>query len=90
MTRLGGLKPRYAQIAELRYMAGLTIGETAEVLSVSHATVEREWGFAAHGCGANFNRQPQSTPAIPMRDSNAFCGDLAERVTLWSLLNDLR
>jgi RNA polymerase sigma factor (TIGR02999 family) len=46
MTRLGSLKPRYAQIAELRYMAGLTIGETAEVLSVSHATVEREWGFA--------------------------------------------
>jgi RNA polymerase sigma factor (TIGR02999 family) len=46
MTRLAGLKPRYAQIAELRYLAGLTIEETAEVLSVSHATVEREWGFA--------------------------------------------
>jgi RNA polymerase sigma factor (TIGR02999 family) len=46
MTRLGGLKPRYARIAELRYMAGLTIDETAEVLSVSRATIEREWGFA--------------------------------------------
>jgi RNA polymerase sigma factor (TIGR02999 family) len=45
MTRLAGLKPRYAQIAELRYLAGLTIDETAEVLNVSHATVEREWGF---------------------------------------------
>jgi len=46
LTRLACLKPRYAQIAELRYLAGLTIEETAEVLSVSHATVEREWGFA--------------------------------------------
>jgi len=46
MTRLAGLKPRYAEIAELRYLAGLTINETAEVLSVSHATVEREWSFA--------------------------------------------
>jgi RNA polymerase sigma-70 factor, ECF subfamily len=46
LTRLGGIKPRYAQIAELRYMSGLTIDETAETLSVSHATIEREWGFA--------------------------------------------
>jgi RNA polymerase sigma-70 factor (ECF subfamily) len=46
MTRLGGIKPRYTQIAELRYMAGLTIEETAEVLNVSHATIEREWNFA--------------------------------------------
>lgn len=46
LTRLGGIKPRYAQIAELRYMAGLTIDETAETLNVSHATIEREWGFA--------------------------------------------
>ena len=46
LTRLGGIKPRYTQIAELRYMAGLTIDETAEVLNVSHATIEREWNFA--------------------------------------------
>ena len=46
MTRLAGIKSRYTQIAELRYMAGLTIEETAEALKVSHATVEREWNFA--------------------------------------------
>jgi RNA polymerase sigma-70 factor (ECF subfamily) len=46
LTRLGGIKSRYAEIAELRYMAGLSIEETAEILSVSHATIEREWGFA--------------------------------------------
>ena len=46
MTRLGGIKPRYTQIAELRYLAGLTIDETADALNVSHATIEREWNFA--------------------------------------------
>jgi RNA polymerase sigma-70 factor (ECF subfamily) len=46
MTRLGEIGPRYPRIAELRYMAGLTIEETAEVLSISHATIEREWNFA--------------------------------------------
>jgi len=46
LTRLGGIKPRYMQIVELRYLAGLTIEEAADVLKVSHATVEREWGFS--------------------------------------------
>jgi RNA polymerase sigma factor (TIGR02999 family) len=46
ISRLGAIKSRYAQIAELRFMAGLTIEETAEALSVSHATIEREWDFA--------------------------------------------
>ena len=46
MTRLGQIKPRYMQIAELRYLTCLTIEEAAVVLNVSHATLEREWGFA--------------------------------------------
>jgi RNA polymerase sigma factor (TIGR02999 family) len=46
ITRLGEIGPRYQQIVELRYMAGLTIPETGEVLNVSHATIEREWNFA--------------------------------------------
>jgi RNA polymerase sigma factor (TIGR02999 family) len=46
LTRLGTIKPRYAQIIELRCLAGLTIEETAEALAVSHATIEREWMFA--------------------------------------------
>lgn len=46
MTRLGKIKPRYMQITELRYLAGLSIEETAEALSVSHATIEREWVFS--------------------------------------------
>lgn len=35
-----------SKIVELRFFGGLTLQETAEVLSRSHATVEREWAFA--------------------------------------------
>lgn len=35
-----------SRIVELRYFAGLTIEETAEVLKVSPATVKREWAIA--------------------------------------------
>jgi predicted DNA-binding protein (UPF0251 family) len=30
----------------LRFFGGLTIEETAEVMKVSHATIEREWTMA--------------------------------------------
>ena len=33
-------------VVELRYFAGLTIEETAEVLKISPATVKREWTIA--------------------------------------------
>ncbi len=46
MTELAAIKPRHCQIIEMRFFAGLTIEETAEVLSISHATVERDWSFA--------------------------------------------
>lgn len=35
-----------SRIVELRYFGGLTIEETAEVLSISPATVKREWAIA--------------------------------------------
>jgi RNA polymerase sigma-70 factor (ECF subfamily) len=46
LRRLGAIKARYTQIVELRYLAGLTIDETAAALKISTATVEREWTFA--------------------------------------------
>jgi RNA polymerase sigma factor (TIGR02999 family) len=46
MKELAKLNPRQSQIIELRFFGGLTIPETAEVLEVSHATVEQEWRFA--------------------------------------------
>jgi RNA polymerase sigma factor (TIGR02999 family) len=46
LTRLATLNPQYCETVELRFFGGLTIEETAKVLSVSHATVERDWSFA--------------------------------------------
>ena len=37
---------RKARIVELRYIGGLNIEETAEVLGISPATVQREWRAA--------------------------------------------
>ncbi len=46
LTRLAEFDPRQARIIELRFFAGLTNEETAEVLSVSDQTIKREWRSA--------------------------------------------
>lgn len=46
LERLETLDPQQSQIVELRFFGGLTIEETAEVMSRSHATIEREWKMA--------------------------------------------
>jgi RNA polymerase sigma-70 factor, ECF subfamily len=46
LQELGKLNPQYGQVVELRYFGGLTIEEAAEVLGVSHATIERDWKFS--------------------------------------------
>jgi RNA polymerase sigma factor (TIGR02999 family) len=43
---LSGVAPEQAKVVDLRYFAGLSIEETAEVMSVSPATVKRHWAFA--------------------------------------------
>ncbi len=43
---LAELDPDQARLVELRYFAGLTIEDTAEVLGISAATVKREWTTA--------------------------------------------
>ena len=46
LEKLREKESRKADVVELRYFAGLTIEETAEVLGVSEPTVERDWRFA--------------------------------------------
>ncbi len=46
LTRLAGFDERKSHIVELRFFGGLTIDETAHVLGVSHATVERDFKMA--------------------------------------------
>jgi RNA polymerase sigma factor (TIGR02999 family) len=38
--------PDHCKVVELRFFGGMTIEETAEVVGLSHATVERHWSFA--------------------------------------------
>ena len=46
LDRLAKLDSQQSRIVELRFFGGLSISETAKVLSVSHATVERSWASA--------------------------------------------
>jgi RNA polymerase sigma factor (TIGR02999 family) len=46
LERLAAFDQQQERIVELRYFAGLSIDETAEVLGISAATVKRDWVMA--------------------------------------------
>lgn len=46
LTKLSALDARQGRIVELRYLAGLTTEETADVLGISERTVRLEWQTA--------------------------------------------
>jgi RNA polymerase sigma factor (TIGR02999 family) len=46
LQELEEIDPQQSRIIELRYFGGLTIEETAEALSLSPATIKREWTTA--------------------------------------------
>jgi len=46
LNKLQAIDPGQARIVELRFFGGLTVEETAEVLSTSPSTVKREWALA--------------------------------------------
>jgi RNA polymerase sigma factor (TIGR02999 family) len=46
LSALSRIDPQKSRMVELRFFGGLTIDETAEVLSLSAATVERGWHIA--------------------------------------------
>ena len=46
LENLARIDPQQSQIVELRFFAGLSIDEAAEVLKVSPATVKRDWVMA--------------------------------------------
>ncbi len=46
LDRLAVLDSRQAQLVELRFFAGLSVEETAEVMGISPATVKRSWSSA--------------------------------------------
>jgi RNA polymerase sigma factor (TIGR02999 family) len=46
LTRLADESPARAELVKLRFFAGLTVPEAAEVLGISVATAERHWTYA--------------------------------------------
>jgi RNA polymerase sigma factor (TIGR02999 family) len=71
LTSLAAIDPRKSQIIELRFFGGLTTEETAEVLGISTATVEREMKMAKAwlyqqlrnaDCGLPNEKDKSSTP----------------------------
>jgi RNA polymerase sigma factor (TIGR02999 family) len=46
LERLAAVDPTKARLVELRYFAGLTGDQAAEVLGISAATADRHWAFA--------------------------------------------
>lgn len=46
LEELGRMNPRQATMVELRFFGGLDVAETAELLAVSEATVQRDWRAA--------------------------------------------
>ena len=46
LDQLEAMNPRQRRVVELRYLGGLSIEETAEVLNVSPITVKRDWSTA--------------------------------------------
>jgi RNA polymerase sigma factor (TIGR02999 family) len=46
LDELAKMDQQQSRIVELKFFGGLSIEETAEVLGISHATVERDWKMA--------------------------------------------
>ncbi len=46
LNAMAKVDPRKARVVELRFFAGLSVEETAEVLKVSSDTVKRDWRLA--------------------------------------------
>jgi RNA polymerase sigma factor (TIGR02999 family) len=56
LTELESRHPQKAQIVKLRFFAGSSLEETAQILSLSRATTQRHWAFARAWLFGRMNR----------------------------------
>lgn len=59
LTKLAASEPELAKLVELRFFAGLSVDETAQMLGVSARTVKRNWAFARAWLGRELNGAQQ-------------------------------
>lgn len=57
LASLSKIDPRKERVVELRYFGGLSVEETAEVLSISSETVMRDWRMAKMWLYRELNRR---------------------------------
>jgi RNA polymerase sigma factor (TIGR02999 family) len=67
LDRLAEIDEQQSKIVELRFFSGLTVEETAEVLSISPATVKRDWSMAK----AWLHRELSSNERTPSRNEQS-------------------
>lgn len=65
LSRLAERSARHARVVELRYFAGLSVDQTAEVLGVSPRTVKSDWAMARAWLFSELG--PQNSLAPPVR-----------------------
>lgn len=65
LAKLEQADPRKGEIVQLRYFGGLSVPETAEVLGVSTATIEREWRFIRAWLGRELSGEPRREDEAP-------------------------
>jgi RNA polymerase sigma factor (TIGR02999 family) len=74
LQALAQLDPRQAHIVELKYFGGLSEEEVAALLSLSRATITREWQSARAWLFRRLTRPPQDTPVrLPRRGPRPGC-----------------
>lgn len=62
LERLAEFDPSKARLVELRFFAGCTVQEAAQVLGVSESTVAREWRLARAWLQAQLGELPPDAP----------------------------
>lgn len=64
LSRLAERSARHARVVELRYFAGLSVDQTAEVLGVSPRTVKSDWAMARAWLFSELGPQNSLAPQV--------------------------
>ena len=64
IQKLQAEKPHLAEIAMLRYFAGLSVDEAAAILEMSPSTLAREWRFARAWLARELGNAPEGARRV--------------------------
>jgi RNA polymerase sigma factor (TIGR02999 family) len=70
LNKLAAEEPVKAELVKLRFFAGMTISEAAQVLNISHTTAERYWTYARVWLYCEMERPPK--PDAPLERKKSF------------------